>query len=217
MSGRDKDGESRYGSSGMRADDEPTRPMNAEGDRQESGGNRSAEPQFVSVDDQTRIIGAQRSPNMTTGSDPMQDPVVGWLVVVSGVGKGTHRPIGYGQNVVGRGEDARIKLAYGTGLRLGEGATQHVVNIELAVSDGSLSRKHFLITYEERSRRFWIEKSQEAANPTYIKVDGNEEPLFNPRELNPYDRIIAGKTELMFVPLCGPGTDDSPGFDWKDT
>jgi len=166
-------------------------------------------------DPRTIPIGAQRTPEMAEAFDPMRDPVVGWLVVVSGVGKGTHRPLGYGQNTVGRGEDARVKLIYGAAFTMKEGATQ-VVDFGLESHyDGTLGRKHFIITYDERSRKFFIQNSQDSINLTYIK--GEDDPLMTPRELESFDRIQVGKTELMFVALCRRGNDDNAGFDWKDT
>ncbi|MBI1187446.1 MAG: FHA domain-containing protein [Alphaproteobacteria bacterium] len=166
----------------------------------------------------TQVIGAQRTPEMQEEFDPMRDPVVGWLVVVAGVGRGTHRALGYGQNTVGRGDDARVKLIYGAaGLKIGEGATQIINAAYEKHYDGSVSRKHFIISYDERSRRFFIEKSPDSTNMTYIKDGGSEEPIMAPRELKPFDRIQVGRSELLFVPLCHRGEGDNPGFDWKDT
>ena len=165
----------------------------------------------------TMVVGGQRTPDMAEAFDPMRDPVVGWLVVVAGVGKGTHRPLGYGQNTVGRGDEARVKLIYGAAFTLKEGATQ-VVNVGLESHfDGSISRKHFIVSYDERSRKFFIQNSPDSTNMTYIKDGGNDDPVMAPRELKPFDRIQVGKTELMFVPLCHRGDDDRVGFDWKDT
>tara|TARA_B100000678_G_C18186891_1_gene493577 strand:+ start:611 stop:1132 length:522 start_codon:yes stop_codon:yes gene_type:complete len=168
-----------------------------------------------SDNNKTRVVGAQRNPKMAERFDPMVDPVVGWLVVTSGVGKGTHRPIGNGQNTVGRGEDARIKLVYGAGYIAHEGATQAIDLSFESHYDGEISRIHFIILYDQESRRFYIQNAQNSTNLTYLK--GSDAPLMVPTELKPFDRIRAGKTELMFVPLCHPGDDDRPGFDWKDT
>jgi hypothetical protein len=166
-------------------------------------------------DPKTIPVGAQRTPDMAEAFDPMRDPVVAWLVIVSGVGKGTHRPLGYGQNIVGRGEDARVKLVYGAAFTLKEGATQEVdVGLE-SHYDGSIARKHFVITYDIRTRKYFVQNSQESTNLTYIK--GEDDPLMSPREIKSFDRIQIGNTELMFVALCHRGADDEPGFDWKDT
>lgn len=191
--------------------DDVTRPMDIKND------NPGVGKMKVSAGDsnKTMIVGAQRNQKMAEGFDPMRDPVVGWLVVVAGVGKGTHRPIGIGQNVVGRGDEARIKMLYGAGYVAHEGATQAV---DLALEshyDGEISRSHFIIVYDQESRKFFVMNSPDSTNLTYLK--GKDAPLMTPTELNPFDRIRAGKTELMFVPLCHPGDDNRPGFDWKDT
>lgn len=198
------------GSGGFRGGaDGVTRPM--------GGGDDNRAKNSPDGGQRTQVIGSQRTPEMAEAFDPMRDPVVGWLVIVGGVGKGTHRPIGYGQNSVGRGEDARVKLVYGAALTLKEGATQ-VMNVGLESHyDGSISRKHFILSYDERSRKFYIQNSPDSTNMTYIKSGGNDDPVLAPRELKPFDRIQAGKTELMFVPLCHRGDGDSAGFDWKDT
>ena len=191
--------------------DAVTQPMDVKKDKPR-GGNMSGSS---GDGNKTQIIGAQRNPNMAEAFDPMRDPVVGWLVVVAGVGKGTHRPIGNGQNTVGRGDNARVKLVYGAGYVAQEGATQAV---DLALEshyDGSISRVHFMVLYDQESRRFFIQNSPESTNLTYLK--GHDAPLMSPTELKPFDRIRACKTELMFVPLCHPGDDNRPGFDWKDT
>ena len=43
----------------------------------------------------------------------MDDPTVGWLVVVDGPGKGQVRRLGYGVNSLGRGGKSRVKLDFG--------------------------------------------------------------------------------------------------------
>jgi hypothetical protein len=203
-----------FGGGGYQGGDGVTRPMV---DPEPQRPAPEARADRNNADPRTVVVGGQRTPDMAPAYDPMRDPVVGWLVVVSGVGKGTHRPLGYGQNTVGRGEDARVKLIYGAGFRQQEGATQQALPSFESHVDNTVSRKHFLITYDERGRRFFIEKSQDGTNMTYIKENGTETPVFAARELKAFERILAGNTELMFVPLCRPGDGDNPGFDWKDT
>jgi FHA domain len=209
--------------------EEPTRPWKSGGvglgdagpdgvtrpDSPSSGAGGRREAPSSSGDPKTIPVGAQVTPNVAEAFDPMRDPVVGWLVVVAGTGKGTHRPLGIGQNVIGRGDDARVKLIYGAALKLMEGATQ-VIDVGLeSHTDAAVGRKHCIITYDNRSRKFFIQNSPDSTNLTYIK--GMVEPLMVPRELNAFDRIQMGNTELMFVPLCHQATDESAGFDWKDT
>lgn len=188
--------------------DNPTRPM---GGAAGGGGG-----QYVQTpSDRTQVVGGQKTPGQLGGFDPMKDPVVGWLVIVEGVGKGQAVPLGYGQNTVGRGDQARRRLSFGLNIVL-EGATQHfnVSNVERN-EDPQVGRVHFIVTYDGRARRFYVQQSPESTNLTYIKGGENgEEPIMTPRELKPFDRVQAGATELMFVPLCHRNADGT-GFDWQ--
>lgn len=110
------------------------------------------------------------------------DPVVGWLVVLSGPGRGNSRRLGYGQNSIGRDRTERICLDFG---------------------DASISRsKHAFVIYEPRRREYFI-RPGDGANLTYL----NGDLLAEPRPLSPADSIEMGATKLKFVPLCGPEFD----------
>ena len=192
----------------------PTQPMDdRSASRHQGGSGGPRRPSGGFEDDRTQIVGGQKTPDLPEDWDPMRDPVVGWLVVVSGVGKGSAIPIGYGQNTVGRGEDARAKLLFGGGVVL-EGANIRIHHHDKMRYDEKVSRIHFVITYDGRGRTFYIQGSPDSKNLTYLKNLGDEEPLLQPRELEPYARIVAGETELVFVPLCHRN-DDGTGFDWQ--
>ncbi len=121
------------------------------------------------------------------GSDDMtSDPVVGWLVVIEGPGRGQCVTLGYGQNSIGREPGNRVVLPYG---------------------DGEISRhKHAVLTYDPRGRKFYIQHG-ESTNLTYVE----DSPVLAPTMLTGGEAIRVGdKTVLKFVPLCG---DD---FDWND-
>ena len=110
--------------------------------------------------------------------DPMGDPVVGWLVVIDGPGKGHHLKLGYGQNSIGRGEGQRVRLDFG---------------------DSEISRdNHAMLTYDPRGRAFYIQQGA-GTNLTYM----NGAPVLSPTQLQPMNRIALGATTLLFVPLCG--------------
>ena len=112
--------------------------------------------------------------------DPMDDPPVGWLVIIDGPGKGRVVTLGMGYNSIGRDQTARVSLDYG---------------------DAMISRtNHGAITYDPRSRKFYVQHG-DGTNLTYA----NDEPVLAPRELEPSTHLQLGKTVLRFVPLCGVG------------
>ncbi len=106
------------------------------------------------------------------------EPVVGWLVVVKGPGKGSGLSIGYGWNTVGRGADQRIVLDFG---------------------DAEISREnHCSITYDAKNRKFYVQHGG-GRNLTYLGA----EPVLMPKQLQNLDEITLGNTSLKFVALCG--------------
>lgn len=116
-----------------------------------------------------------------SGSE-LTDPVVGWLVITQGPGRGNDLALGYGMNTLGRNNTERIPLNFG---------------------DNQVSRsQHAMVTYDPRSRRFYVQHGG-GQNLTYL----NGEPLLTPHELEGQEEISVGDTTLRFVPLCGPGFD----------
>ena len=108
----------------------------------------------------------------------MDDPVVGWLVVVEGPGKGRAVPLGYGSNSIGRGATDRIKLDFG---------------------DEQISRSgHAVVTYDPRGRQYYVQHGG-GTNLTYI----GDQPVLAPTALPALSHISIGHTVLRFVPLCG--------------
>lgn len=133
----------------------------------------------------TTIIGFE--PTAAQTQQAVTEPVVGWLVVLSGEGKGRHRPIFAGANTVGRNSDQRIAIDFG---------------------DQSIAREQqAFIVYDTRKRQFQIVPNLARSNLVHL----NDEALLTNAELKPRDRIMMGQTTLLFVPLCGKE------FDWTDT
>lgn len=131
---------------------------------------------------QTVVIGARPQPQPQPQDDGMDDPVVGWLVVVEGPGKGKAMELGYGSNSMGRGETSRVQLNFG---------------------DTQISRSnHATVTYDSRGRKFYVEKGS-GRNLTYL----NDEPVLGAIELPAQSHIGIGATVLRFVPLCGDAFD----------
>ncbi|MCG5539349.1 FHA domain-containing protein [Halorhodospira sp. 9622] len=173
----------------------PTEKINRGG-----GGDQTRDPQPTvdsGTDDKTRLHRPKKkdaaghgadgqSPNdQTAAGDPNalhDDPVVGWLVVERGPGRGTARELGYGMNSIGRAKDERVSVDFG---------------------DHEISRhNHAVVTYDPRGRRFYVQHG-DAKNLTYV----NDSPVLQPVELAGGEQIALGDTVLRFVALCGPDFD----------
>ena len=143
---------------------------------------RSREPESETDAGHTRVHRPDRSEPRSedeAGSpDPMDDPPVGWLVIVDGPGRGRFVTLGMGVNSVGRERTQRVRLDYG---------------------DEMISRvNHAAITYDPRGRKFYVQHGG-GTNLTYV----GDEPVLAPRPLEPFAHLQMGNTVLRFVPLCG--------------
>lgn len=115
-----------------------------------------------------------------------QDPVVGWLVVVGGAGLGSFRPIFEGNNSIGRARSQRIAVDFGD---------EAISNEEQAY-----------IRYDGNDRTFLFVPNMSKTNVVSVN---NKKPT-SAVPLNPMDVITMGRTQLAFVPFCGPE------FDWSE-
>ncbi len=106
------------------------------------------------------------------------DPVVGWLVVVGGPGRGSAVNIRAGMNSVGRNANQRISLNFGDPAISAEGAA--------------------FITFEPKRGTFHINHGGKA-NIVYL----NEEAVLTPMLMAAGNIVTIGETKLRFVPLCG--------------
>ena len=112
-------------------------------------------------------------------SDPMSDPVAGWLVIIKGLGMGNVMQVGFGQNTIGRDNSERIIIDFG---------------------DGQISRQnHAMITYDPRGKQFYISQGT-GSNLAYM----NDAPVLAPTVLEANCEITLGETTLRFVPFCSP-------------
>ena len=106
------------------------------------------------------------------------EPVVGWLVIIDGPGKGNFVKLGFGMNSIGRSTDSRVSIDFG---------------------DDQISRdNHALLTYDTKNRKFYIQHGG-GANLTYL----GETPVLQPFELKGNEVISIGNTKLYFVSFCG--------------
>ncbi len=112
----------------------------------------------------------------------MTIPVVGWLVIVDGPGRGVSIELGYGMNIVGRGGKNRIVLDFG--------------------DDRISEDDHFRIAYDAKNRKFHLLPGR-GTNLLYIAGD----PLLSPQLLTSATDFKVGDTSLRFVALCGPDWD----------
>lgn len=115
-----------------------------------------------------------------------QDPVVGWLVVVGGNGLGSFRPIFEGNNSIGRATTNRIAIDFG----------------DDAISAGEQA----YIRYDSNDRSFLLVPNLAKTNVVSL----NDKRPTQAVALNAMDVITMGRTQLVFVPFCGPD------FDWSE-
>jgi hypothetical protein len=159
------------------------RPLAANPDADtESVGERS--PRQVSTPsadaERTRLVGPVS--RKKEGPEMAEDPVVGWLVVIDGPGRGQARAVGYGMNSIGRGPTERISLEFG---------------------DAQMSRtSHAVLTYDPRSRKFYLQHGG-GRNLTYL----GDQAVLTPTEISTGTDITIGATKLRFIGLCGPEFD----------
>ncbi len=114
-----------------------------------------------------------------------QDPVVGWLVIVGGPGIGNYRPIFEGNNTLGRSDKNRVPIDFG--------------------DDAISSEEQAYIRYDSSDRSFLFVPNLAKTNVVSL----NAKRPTGAVELAQMDVITMGRTQLVFVPFCGPE------FDWS--
>lgn len=137
----------------------------------------------------TQVYRPQRSaadadaPDLELAEDgTVPDPVVGWLVVIEGPGRGSALPVGYGNNRLGRAPGEQICLDFG---------------------DEQISREnHAVVTYDGRHRKFYVQQGG-GRNLTHV----DDELVMVPVEVKGGETISLGRTKLRFVPFCGADFD----------
>jgi hypothetical protein len=115
-----------------------------------------------------------------------QDPVVGWLVIVGGPGIGAFRPIFEGNNTVGRSASNRVPVDFGDDTISGE--------------------EQAYVRYDSADRSFLLVPNLSKTNVVSI----NDKRPTSAVPLQAMDVITMGRTQLVFVPFCGPE------FDWGE-
>lgn len=112
------------------------------------------------------------------GHETADDYIVGWIIALNGKS---------------RGEDYRIR---GFNTTIGRGEKNTIVLTE----DASVSRDvNCSIRYYSETSEYFIALGQNPKNAVYV----NGKALKDVTQLHAYDVIKIGRTELLFVPLCG--------------
>ena len=178
--------------------DGPT-PSAAEAAREARTPRTQTEPLEVDSPPTTRVVRAAAAKKDDSGSRTTlvrgkvqvargsfdEDPVVGWLVVVGGPGIGQFRPIFEGNNSLGRADSNRIPIDFG--------------------DDAISAEEQAYIRYDSAERSFLFVPNLAKTNVVSL----NEKRPTGAVELTQMDVITMGRTQLVFVPFCGPD------FDWS--
>jgi hypothetical protein len=106
------------------------------------------------------------------------DPVVGWLVVVKGPGRGVAREVVSGRNGIGSGVGQAVRLDFG----------------DLAIAQ----QGHAYVVYDDEAREFFAEDGKQK-----IVVRLNGRLLTETMPIRHGDELRIGATTLRFVALCG--------------
>jgi len=112
-------------------------------------------------------------------------PVTGWLVCIEGPQLGQDYRIMAEKNFIGRAEDMHVRI----------------------IGDNAISRRnHAVIVYDPKKRNFYLLPG-DASGLAYH----NNEAVYSPVELTPYDVVQLGRSKFIFIPLCGRH------FEWDNT
>jgi hypothetical protein len=164
---------------------------------------RKSEPELPADPPTTRVVRRERAPEpvseeaaprtqLVRGRKKIeretfaQDPVVGFLVVVGGPGLGASRPIFEGNNTVGRSSANRIALDFG--------------------DDTISTEAQAYIRYDSADRSFLFVPNLAKTNVVSV----NDKRPTSAVELKAMDIVTLGRTQVAFVPFCGPE------FDWSE-
>lgn len=151
--------------------------------------NPPPKPNPINSNIQNKITGKSelnRNPNATISIDKASrnknkiddvEPVVAWLVVVEGKGRGNDLRVVAGQNSIGRNRSNMICIDFG---------------------DETISRdKHAFIIYDIKHKKFVL-RSGDGQNISYL----NEAGVYSPEPIVNGDTIEIGETKLRFSTFC---------------
>ena len=151
-------------------------PVGSDQDKTQIVGQKPERETYQSDSDKTQIY---RSANVSDVPelDLMGDPPTGWLVAISGPGKGSVLTIGIGNNGVGRGSEARINIPF---------------------DDNQISRgQSFSVVYDPKNRRYYLLPGTGKTLLYYC-----EEPVLERLDLKTGMCFQVGGTSFRFIALC---------------
>ncbi|MES0863682.1 FHA domain-containing protein [Ruegeria sp. SCPT10] len=132
----------------------------------------------------TRLIGFDTSEGITkdlfspdNAPEPEQTLPVGWLVIVSGPGRGYAFTLRSGLSRIGRNPDQTICLDFG----------------DMAVSRDN----HAAIAYDPEENGYFL---GHGGKTNIVRLQGK--PIISTEKLNDGDRISIGETTMVFKALC---------------
>lgn len=159
------------------------RAPSGEGEKTQIYRPKRNKPEAADTDEGKKGADAPKAKKPESGDDSMVgDPVVGWIVVTEGPGRGSSFPLGYGNNRIGRAPSETVSLDFG---------------------DTQISREnHATLTYDGKNRRYFV-KEGDGRNLIYV----GDDPVLVPVELKGGEILSLGDTKLRFVPFCGKDFD----------
>lgn len=120
-------------------------------------------------------------------------PVTGWLVCLEGPSKGKDYRIIAEKNFIGRSGDMEIRI----------------------IGDDTIClRNHAIISYDPERNRTMLLPGDSQGLVYILDEEENWDAVYAPRMLEAGDRIKAGQSVFIFVPLCGEN--DGFVFNWKE-
>ncbi len=127
--------------------------------------------QIPDLDDFSKTVGVYDD----LGAEDIE-PVVGWLVAISGSHLGQDFKLKTGRNFIGRSAEMDVALE----------------------KDNSISReKHAIILYEPKSNMFLVQPG-DAKQLFYL----NEKVVLEATKISANDVLSLGETNLLFIPCC---------------
>lgn len=159
----------------------PTRMAQGRNDGQDASAHFASsaeEPRTrIALGARKRVERIGSTPAQEVAFDVASDPVVGWVVITDGPGKGRVLQLGAGQNTLGRGAKARVRIDFG---------------------DDEISRDiHTILTYDPKHNKFYIQPGV-GVNLTYL----GDEPVLTATSLMSGNKIVLGSTSLRFIAFC---------------
>lgn len=121
---------------------------------------------------------------------PVFRPTVGWLVCAEGPCRGLDFRLHAGYNYIGSGPRADVSIPWDSQLGPEEGG---------------------ILCYDQQLKLYSFGPRSKG-----LPVRVNGKMVLDAVVLNPGDRLTAGSTALLFIPLCGPAFSWDEGMDSKE-